>query len=451
MKHRLEKTLLIVIALIGLTTAKALCESLTVKAAKLTQECKKRAEKTKQLADVLAHLRPEAAGRAQNELKLLAEAGARIQEITENGAPQDPEQAKVYIAQLEAASDKMTGALNSVQKAFDRTPNLADKVLAGKLGLEQVQKAFDNRASTMGSSGPLFDGQPPDESIDQWVHKSLGVQATPDTDLFGVRAGIALKGNFQVAPREETQHIKDDYKDIPGGIVLESAAQGIEPITKIVFDGRSDAFIVNDKVVYFVRVPRKILVAILKAIALDDKMGVSLSTPPRVYGALPKDSPAAWNLMLADNFLGSISFAELDWLHNYKFANNYHPQEYKGVRDANIAAFFRITGIGFQIQDQIYKIAEETLEARAIPLRKDATDDGRLLPSYSGSVPHEWQANIRHIADNIGWYRREKLIDQMFASAEAASFLRAVRNQNIDLNSLASQAEAEITIWNALH
>lgn len=455
MKLKLTAKLLITIGLAFVASKSAPCQTLVASATELTEECKKEAERAKPVPEVIAHLSSEASGRAKDDLQHLAEAGGRMREIMKNGIPQDPEQTKAYIDQLKAAREEMAAAKNSVERDFERAPNAADHVLGSRFGEARVNEIFRGleKASNVGSSGPRFDGQPPDESIGEWIQKSLGVPVTPDTDVFGVRAGLTLKSNYQLAPVEERREIQKTFHDIPGGVVLEGKAKGLGPITKIVFDGRSDAFIVNDNTVYFVRVPRKTVAMIVKAIAQDDNMGVSLSTPPKVYGALPKDSPVTWNLMLLDNFFGNIAFGtQRDWLTGYKFANNYQPREYRGDQDANAAAFFRFTGVEFQIKDQVYQIAQEAFEARSIPLQEATAADGGLLASDSGTVPREWQENLRHIADNISWYRHEKLVDQVFAYAELAAFIRAVKSQgNVDLNALANQAEAETAIWEALH
>ena len=451
MKIQFCKKLLVWTALMTTLAVTARGGDIRDLAAQLTEECKKEAEKAHLVSAVVDQASPESAGRAKEDLKRLAAAGFRLQQIMEKGIPQDPAQKEKYVRDLQNALGESHMLARSVERDFERSPNVADQVLSSKLGPERLQKIFNgfDKASSSGSSGPKFDGQVPDESMETWVNKSLQVQPVRGTQFFQTPQ---VRHDYHLAPPEERKAIERQFGTIPGGVVLDGVAQGVGPIRKIVFDGRSDSLIVNDDTVYFVRVPRKILAAMIEALAKDEKMGVSLSTPPEIYGKLPKDSPLAWNLMMADNFLGSIAFGQPEeWLTGYKFADNYHPQAYQGNEEVSAAVFFRFTGVEFQIKDRMYQVVNESFEARTIPLKKETAANGGLLASESGIVPTEWEQNTRHLSDNINWYRREKLIDQTFGYTEAATFLRAARNQNIDLFQLAQQAEAEAAIWEALH
>jgi hypothetical protein len=196
---------------------------------------------------------------------------------------------------------------------------------------------------------------------------------------------------------------------------------------------------VGNRGVYLTKVPPRTLEVLCRALAQDDKVGVSLGTQEIVYGAVPPDSDLAYDLKLADHFLGDIAFGQQNWTVGYRFAQGYQPQPYKG--DSRIAVFFHFTGFTFDVQNHEFRVTQETFDDRLVPLSSTETANGGLLPDEAtirnGGVPREYEMNVRHIADNIDYYRRERIINEIFSYGEAAAFIRGLKARGVDLNALA--------------
>ena len=220
--------------------------------------------------------------------------------------------------------------------------------------------------------------------------------------------------------------------------MLEGTAD-IGPVDSLTYDARYNAFIIGNRGVYLMKVPPRTVAVLCRAIAKDDKVGVSLGTKEIVYGAVPPDSDLAIDLKLADHFLGDIAFGQNDWTRGYRFAHGYRPQAFKG--EVRIAVFFQFTGFTFAVKDHEFRVVREAFDDRLVPLSSTETANGGLLPDEaainSGSVPRAYEMNVRHIADNIDYYRRERIVDEAFSYGEVAAFIRGLKQRGVDLQALA--------------
>jgi hypothetical protein len=334
----------------------------------------------------------------------------------------------------------------------DVPSDLAAQVLTHKFGPERVQQILNSVQDAGGegapNSSPYFDG----------AH--------------------VLTGNGEITPREQTQFfrgspaapsqptsaanstyvittvqgptgssdLKKAYGSVPGGVVLEGQAD-IGPLENLTYDARFNAFVVDDRAAYFLKVSPSIVVELCRALAEKDEIGVSLGAVQISYGALPKKSRLARDLMLADNFLGDIAFGKKEWTAGYIFANGYEPRQFHGSIHA--AVFFRFSGFQFQVDQQELKVGQESFTDQFIPLTDERAADGGSLPDEAaimegrGNAPLEYEMNLRHIAENMSYYRREKLIDQVFSYGATAAFLRGLKAQGVDLAELADAIAAD--------
>jgi hypothetical protein len=325
--------------------------------------------------------------------------------------------------------------------------DLATQVLIRKFGTERVQQILQSVQSANGegapNASPYFDG----------AHVRIGDgEITPreQTKFFQGRSAPsepAPAGNFnyKATTVEDSQKIPSQYGSVPGGVVLEGQAD-IGPLENLTYDSRFNALIVDNRAVYFLKISPRILVELCRALAQKDQIGVSLGAVQISYGALPKKSELSRNLLLTDHFLGSIAFAWNDWTAGYRFASEYQPQQFQGSMHA--AVFFRFSNFQFQVEQQEFKVAQESFNDQFIPLSNQVAADGGSLPDEaaisSGNVPREWEMNLRHVAENMSYYRREKLIEQTFAYGATAAFLRGLKVQGVDLAELANAIEAEV-------
>jgi hypothetical protein len=179
------------------------------------------------------------------------------------------------------------------------------------------------------------------------------------------------------------------------------------------------------------------------ALAKDDRLGVSLGEVHQVYGGVPQDSNLALDMKIADHFLGSIVFAEDDWLRGYALAGGYHPLKNENNAGGNVAVFFTFDGFKFQVADGEIAASKVNLDVRLFPLSDKVGPDGSLQPDMDriakGDLSPQYQANARHVAENIDYYRNEAIVERMFEYGEVAALLRGLKYRGFDLDALADQ------------
>jgi hypothetical protein len=252
-----------------------------------------------------------------------------------------------------------------------------------------------------------------------------------------------LAGAVRHATVEGVKNTVKEYGNIPGGVVLEGTATGLGQIGTVQYDSRFNAFIVDDRAAYFMRVPPRTVAVLCRAIDQDDRVGVSLGKTPLVYGKVPPDSALAWDLKLADHFLGSIVFAEKEWLNGYRFVGGFRPETQNSNDNIHVAVFFKFHDFDFQVQDQEIRVVRAAFDAEIVPLSKSVSTEGGHLPDENaiaqGQVPQAYESNARHVAENIGYYRQERIVDKIFAYGETAAFIRALKQADFDLIDLAAK------------
>ncbi|MGD9981892.1 MAG: hypothetical protein AB7H66_04405 [Hyphomonadaceae bacterium] len=277
-----------------------------------------------------------------------------------------------------------------------------------------------------------------------------GTVAPAGTRAFGLGGGGSappVSGSFRPATQQDVQQTTERYDNtIPGGVVLEGAAN-FAAIERIAYDVRFNAFVLNDNTVYFAPAPPRTIASMCRALQQDQRIGVSLGRVHLVYGAVPANSELALDLKIADHFLGDIVFAGDQWTQGYRFAQGYRPQPHQG-EGSNLAVFFKFNGFRFEIADGELRPAGAALDVRLIPLSESPTDNGGHAPDLnalaSGQVSQQYQANARHIAENVAYYRNERIVNRMFEYGEVAAFLRGLRAQGYDLAAIAARIEAPI-------
>jgi hypothetical protein len=344
---------------------------------------------------------------------------------------------------------RQAGSTPPNQTIGDAAPpsNLAAQVVTGKLGVERVQQFLngvqDRPGKGSSTASTYFDGANIRTGNDDVVpsRQSPLFQGTgPQTSVPVPRT----VHEYNITTAQDSKNIGTYYGSIPGGVVLEGSAVGLGPINRLTYDSRFNAITLDDRAVYFMKVRPQTVAMLCKAIARSDKVGVSLGTVQIAYG-VPRKSRLAGDLMLADSFLGDIAFARREWTAGYKFANEYEPQRFNG--SVSVAVFFRFSGFQFEIQQQELRVVQESFDDRIILLSNARAADGGHLPDEAGisgwNVPREWEANLKHIADNISYYRRERIIDQVFSYGEVAAFIRGLKQEGVDLLELADAIEEE--------
>lgn len=344
-------------------------------------------------------------------------------------------------------------------------PVVTERVLHRKLGpegLQQLLGQLDAMRTTAGtgksssSADVWFDVSHPRTGEDNGLRPAGTpvfqgrIAPSQNTEPVPVTSGSSRRATTEDARQTVTR-----FGSVPGGVVLEGVAAGLGEINDVSYDARFNALILNDAAAFFVKAPPKTLALICRAIAEDEKerLGVSLGSRQLIYGkhfegGTDENSDLVWDLKLADHFLADIIFVyqgESHWTSNYKFANDFRPEHEHGKVAYDRAVFFKFTGFQFDINDEEIRPTRENFDVQLFPLSTTKAADGGLLPDESliakGELPAETEKNATHLAQNIAYYRHEKIVDRMFTYGEVASVVRALKRAGFDLAALANNID----------
>lgn len=261
-------------------------------------------------------------------------------------------------------------------------------------------------------------------------------QTKPGYRESGVSGLGKINSRYEPITQVSAQVIVSKYKSVPGGVTLEGASNDLTFVKTARFDSKANVFILNEDMIYANPLSAEEFTQINEALAVDDKLGVSLGAELSiVYGALAPGGTVARDLKVTDRFLGAIVWGGSD-LAAYKFAPGYSG---RGVVTCSCAVYFNIKDVGFSPDDAgELKRSAVNLTTTLVPLAKKTAPDGGHLPDLDriarGDVPGVAVANLKHLLGNIDYYARERTVRLAFAYAEVASFVRALKANNIRLS-----------------
>jgi uncharacterized protein YraI len=331
--------------------------------------------------------------------------------------------------------------------AGTNTPgNVAEGVVARHVGLENFSKLMQSRI----------------ENFNQQVDRRLG-KGSPDASPFFEHAvprdrpeenlspagtqffQPAVTPAFKPTSQQDAHDIQQTYGSIGGGISLEGIAAGLGPIARIQYHAVLNALMLDNRAAYFFPISGQNVAVLCRALARDERVGVSVGHDlHQVYGELPPTSQPALSLMLADSFLGDIVFAG-DRLADYRFADNYQPQQYRGSYFPMLV-HFNFGNYRFDIVDQQIRATTFSFSDEMFPVSATKGRDGGMLADddaiRQGKTVPEFEANARHLADNISYYRGERIVGLAFQYGEVAALLRGLKADGVDLNALAGSIES---------
>jgi hypothetical protein len=242
----------------------------------------------------------------------------------------------------------------------------------------------------------------------------------------------------------DAQTVVSTYKSIPTGMVVEGQAIGVGAVDDLQYDAILNAFVINNRAVYFSPIAPQSLAALCRSIVQDDRIGVALGVVEITYGELPHDSRVAVDLKLADNFLGNITFGQAEWLApNYPLAGGYIAKS--DPSPAATAVMFKFRDFRFEAARGVVRATGTNFEVRLIPISDQRADDGGALPDYQaiarGAISPNFEDNARHVTHNIDYYRRETFVENAFHHGEVAAFIRTLKAEHVDLIELAELIE----------
>jgi hypothetical protein len=247
-----------------------------------------------------------------------------------------------------------------------------------------------------------------------------------------------INGSYQVPSPQYSQRTYERYKSIPGGLLLEGAVAGLGKVSRVQYDPARNALLLDSTLSYVIPVTPEQAAVLFKALAADDRVGVSIGTRNLSYGAVPADSEVARDMLLVDGFLGDIVFPGMNgWSIGYRFPDGFIPR--KANTPESMSANFLINGIHAKAEGNVARIDQINFEVRYILHAKEKGTDGDDAPELTEkkNVSAEYVANATHLANKIGYYRNEPIVDRIFKFAEVASFARFLKESGVDLAALA--------------
>jgi len=264
-------------------------------------------------------------------------------------------------------------------------------------------------------------------------------------DRFGSIPGDGVvRGEGRLITTSEAIDVLKRYNSIPGGLVLEGKALGIEGIRTARYEPASNAFVLNDQLIYRLPISAHGAATLIRALAHDDRVGVSLTEDAYIaYGKLRSGSNVAADLRLSDGFLGDLILPPRDWTIGYKLASSFVPRE--DIGNANVTVFFRLRDFAFAAKDTRLELERASLDVRIVPVLQQQASDGGYLPDYKaielGAGFDAYAANAEHVGANIGYYLQEPIVARALAHGEATAFFRELKASGIDLRSLVRRIE----------
>jgi hypothetical protein len=249
-----------------------------------------------------------------------------------------------------------------------------------------------------------------------------------------------VKGTYRPITREQAQGVVGKYRSIPGGITLEGGSPDLTFVKTVTYLPDVNAFILNDDIVYLSPVTADEFLQIARALAADDKMGVSLGSIAIVYGQLPPQGTVARNLKLADSFLGGIAFGDASRARGYVYAPGFQPVD--SSPGGPIAVYFNIHAYRF-IEEPSGELRRDGLavDITLVPLSSQKAADGGHGPDFDriekGDLPAAHVANVKHLQSNLDYYGRERIVRSAFAYGEIAAFARTLKQNGVRMGSQA--------------
>lgn len=256
-------------------------------------------------------------------------------------------------------------------------------------------------------------------------------------------AGSDLSFTYSTITSEVAENTVGDYGSVPGGVVLEGLAMGLEPIgklqnAKLVSDPA--LLIINDKHLYFTHLPRKQAREILNSLREDNRLGVSLGSKNVVFGELKRQGNVAVNLFLADEFLGGLTFHRLEkfGLDKYKHPNFFEIQRWSGDHSRS-AVFFKFQDFAFQVNGNQIVSSKAQIQSYLIPISKNKRFNGKHKPdlsrinNLSGAEKSGFKENLQHVERNFAYYSKERIIRIAKMYGEFASIVRALQKEKVKI------------------
>lgn len=237
---------------------------------------------------------------------------------------------------------------------------------------------------------------------------------------------------------------------VGGGVMLEDVAAGLGQPASVRYDGRYGALVVNDRLVYFMKVLPWDAAALCREIAQDKRtlVGVSMGAKVLIFGdnpALYQNSDVGRTLLLTDHFLGDFVFGWNNWTKGYKFPDNYLPKTADVTADMLVRFAFK--SFRFEAQNDQLQLANLAVDVTMMPVSKAQATNGGMLPDEDAlrrgyAPPAAFLANTQYFTAHFDFFRRERIVAKTIAYGELAALFRAFKQAGLNLDTLAAELES---------
>ncbi|GHS92955.1 hypothetical protein FACS1894107_10010 [Planctomycetales bacterium] len=226
------------------------------------------------------------------------------------------------------------------------------------------------------------------------------------------------------------------------GVVVEGTADGIAKPQKISYFAEKNRFTLDGGKIWRCPVPRDDLQEIVKALRLDDRLGVAAGArdETQIYGGMVRSSRLVAELQAADEFLRAMVYGDRARLRHAVLPQNYQPMQVLAPRRRGSLMYLRFDGFRYRLTDGVYQPDGRSVELMLIPLLAEPDAAGNPLPDYDalerGDVQPEDAGNVAHFTANQPEYLALPVLQSVVKIGETAAFVRLLRDGGFNLENM---------------
>jgi len=440
--YKVRRALVAVALVTGLFNNSSAGQTLEEKEAQFDQHCKEvrqEAAKIRQVEQSPTATR-EQKEQASKSAAVLEDAITAMQNVVKDPAlKSNPEKRDAILESAQSAIIKANAFASSTESQLGiPRSGLTDHVIAAKVNIEGLL-----------TQGSRFDGR----AAANWINGDGGFKGSGvGNAFFGIGGNtsttVTVNANYAPTTPQAAKKETDTYGGVLGGIMLEDPAGGLGRISTVKYDGRYNALVMDDHLVYFMKVPSWDAAALCRDIARDKLMrvGVSMGKTAMVYGekSTYENTSVGYNLLLTDHFLGDFVFGWQKWSKGYNLPDGYQPQTADVTADMLVQFVFK--GFQFTTKTNELQLTNLAVDVRFMPVSKKPARDGGMLPDMDAlqrgyEPPAGFLANAQYLTSHFKFFRQERLVAKTIAYGELAALFRSFKQAGVNLELLASAME----------
>jgi hypothetical protein len=398
-----------------------------------------------------------AAARADDDpglLAFIAQSNQHCQEFKQKKAELERQAAQLQIASQKA---QVTKNIDDLDRVIAATTTLlqdpALKTSGDKKGIAARLYSAITQGNMLVRSAQHQLGVSPSSAIDRVLDMNIEPFLTRISPGFdGSRRAsngdenVVVVAAYTKSTAQTAEAIVRRDGSVGGGVMLEDPAGRLGPVSAVRYDGRYNALLMDNRLIYFMKMPPWDAAALCREIARNENMlvGVSIGKTSFVFGdrSTYENSGAARDLMLTDHFLGDFVFGWHNWTNGYKFPNEYEPQTAEVKSDMLVRFAFKSFEFTTTKSGEL-RLANLAVDVTMMPVSKEVAKNGGMLPDIDElkrgyAPPPEFLANTQYFSSHFDFFRKERIVAMTVAYGELAALFRSYKQAGISLEALAS-------------